>query len=114
MSVHFRAVELHPDLSCLWKLLGDACTAVTTVSPNRAQVLVPAPLAGLDCSTQGHMLNQAQTLKVGERYDPTQGHAQSSCHISVTSIQCSKNLLLSTVIAIIVCLLHVYLCQPSL
>uniref|UniRef100_A0A4W6G7G6 SKI3 subunit of superkiller complex n=1 Tax=Lates calcarifer TaxID=8187 RepID=A0A4W6G7G6_LATCA len=40
----FKAVELRPDLSCLWKLLGDACTAVSTVSPNRAQVLVPAPL----------------------------------------------------------------------
>uniref|UniRef100_A0A7N6FGT2 Tetratricopeptide repeat domain 37 n=1 Tax=Anabas testudineus TaxID=64144 RepID=A0A7N6FGT2_ANATE len=63
----FRAVELRPDLSCLWKLLGDACTAISAVSPNRAQVLVPAPLAGLDCSTQSHMLNQTQTLKVGER-----------------------------------------------
>ncbi|XP_040010998.1 tetratricopeptide repeat protein 37 [Xiphias gladius] len=63
----FTAVELRPDLSCLWKLLGDACTAVSTVSPNRAQVLVPAPLAGLDPNTQSHMLNQAQALKVGER-----------------------------------------------
>uniref|UniRef100_A0A4W6G8C9 SKI3 subunit of superkiller complex n=1 Tax=Lates calcarifer TaxID=8187 RepID=A0A4W6G8C9_LATCA len=63
----FKAVELRPDLSCLWKLLGDACTAVSTVSPNRAQVLVPAPLAGLDPNSQSHMLNQAQTLKVGER-----------------------------------------------
>ncbi|XP_038559572.1 tetratricopeptide repeat protein 37 [Micropterus salmoides] len=63
----FRAVELRPDLSCLWKLLGDACTAVSTVSPNRATVLVPALLAGLDPSTQSHKLNQAQTLKVGER-----------------------------------------------
>uniref|UniRef100_A0A673CHJ3 Tetratricopeptide repeat domain 37 n=1 Tax=Sphaeramia orbicularis TaxID=375764 RepID=A0A673CHJ3_9TELE len=44
----FRAVELRPDLSCLWKLLGDACTAVSIVSPSRAQVLVPALLAGLD------------------------------------------------------------------
>ncbi|KAG7258912.1 hypothetical protein CRUP_034673, partial [Coryphaenoides rupestris] len=42
----FRAVELRPDLSCLWKLLGDACTAVCTVSPNRARVLMPGPLAG--------------------------------------------------------------------
>uniref|UniRef100_A0A665SX81 Tetratricopeptide repeat domain 37 n=1 Tax=Echeneis naucrates TaxID=173247 RepID=A0A665SX81_ECHNA len=41
----FRAVQLRPDLSCLWKLLGDACTAVSTVSPSRAQVLVPGPLA---------------------------------------------------------------------
>uniref|UniRef100_A0A3Q3WEK4 Uncharacterized protein n=1 Tax=Mola mola TaxID=94237 RepID=A0A3Q3WEK4_MOLML len=63
----FRAVELRPDLSCLWKLLGDACTAVSTVSPNRAQVLVPAPLAGLDPNTQSQTLNQTQALKVGER-----------------------------------------------
>ncbi|XP_058492628.1 superkiller complex protein 3 [Solea solea] len=63
----FRAVELRPDLSCLWKLLGDACTAVSTVSSNRAQVLVPALLAGLDPNTQSHMQNQAQTLKIGER-----------------------------------------------
>ncbi|XP_022607239.1 tetratricopeptide repeat protein 37 [Seriola dumerili] len=62
----FRAVELRPDLSCLWKLLGDACTAVSTVSPNRAQVLVPALLAGLDPNSQSHMLNQVQMLKVGE------------------------------------------------
>lgn len=69
ISVPIRAVELRPDLSCLWKLLGDACTAVSNVSPNRAQVLMPAPLAGLDPNTKSHTLTQAQTLKVGERYD---------------------------------------------
>ncbi|XP_070689878.1 tetratricopeptide repeat protein 37 [Pempheris klunzingeri] len=63
----FRAVELRPDLSCLWKLLGDACSAVSTVSPNRAQVVVPALLVGVEPNTQSHTLNQAQTLKVGER-----------------------------------------------
>ncbi|XP_069034465.1 tetratricopeptide repeat protein 37 [Embiotoca jacksoni] len=63
----FRAARLRPDLSCLWKLLGDACTAVSTVSSTRAQVAVPALLAGLDPNTQSHLLNQAQTLKVGER-----------------------------------------------
>uniref|UniRef100_A0A672JP63 Tetratricopeptide repeat domain 37 n=1 Tax=Salarias fasciatus TaxID=181472 RepID=A0A672JP63_SALFA len=60
------AAQLRPDLSCLWKLLGDACTAVRIVSPNRAQVLVPASLAGLDPNAQNPSLNQAQTLKVGE------------------------------------------------
>uniref|UniRef100_A0A8C3AUP9 SKI3 subunit of superkiller complex n=1 Tax=Cyclopterus lumpus TaxID=8103 RepID=A0A8C3AUP9_CYCLU len=60
----FRAVEMRPDMSCLWKLLGDACTAVGTVTPNSVQVLVPAPLAGLDPNTQSHTLNQAQTLKM--------------------------------------------------
>lgn len=65
----FRAVELRPDLSCLWKLLGDACSAVSTVSPNRAQVLVPASMVGLDSKTQDQLLDQTQALKVGERYD---------------------------------------------
>ncbi|XP_077457540.1 tetratricopeptide repeat protein 37 isoform X2 [Stigmatopora argus] len=62
-----RAVQLRSDLSCLWKLLGDACSAVSLVSPERAQVQMPAALAGLDPKTQLHMLNQAQTLRVGER-----------------------------------------------
>ncbi|XP_054904748.1 SKI3 subunit of superkiller complex protein isoform X2 [Poeciliopsis prolifica] len=68
-SIHnlFRAVQLRPDLSCLWKLLGDACTAVRVVSPSRAQVVVPTLLSGFDSSTQDHMLTQAQTLKAGER-----------------------------------------------
>ncbi|XP_043965312.1 tetratricopeptide repeat protein 37 [Gambusia affinis] len=68
-SIHnlFRAVQLRPDLSCLWKLLGDACTAVRVVSPSRAQVVVPTLLSGFDSSTQDHVLNQAQTLKAGER-----------------------------------------------
>ncbi|KAK5613394.1 hypothetical protein CRENBAI_022565 [Crenichthys baileyi] len=63
----FRAVQLRPDLSCLWKLLGDACTAVRVVSPSRAQVVVPTLLTGFDCTTQDRMLNQAQTLKAGAR-----------------------------------------------
>ncbi|KAM3611589.1 uncharacterized protein V6R79_020889 [Siganus canaliculatus] len=63
----FRAAVLRPDLSCLWKLLGDACTAVSAVSLNRAQVVMPALLAGLDPSSQSKTLNQAETLKVGER-----------------------------------------------
>lgn len=83
ISVSIRAVELRPDLSCLWKLLGDACTAVSNVSPHRAQVLVPAPLAGLDPSTQNPKLNQAQALKVGERYE----HKQPS-ELTILSLLC--------------------------
>ncbi|KAL0979784.1 hypothetical protein UPYG_G00189630 [Umbra pygmaea] len=63
----FRAVELRPDLSCLWKLLGDACSAVSAVAPCRAGVLVPGALAGLQPSDKGHLLNQEHTLRVGER-----------------------------------------------
>lgn len=62
----FRAVKLRPDLSCLWKLLGDACSAVGTVSPNRAQVLMPALLCGFG-NEENQMVNQSQAIKVGER-----------------------------------------------
>ncbi|XP_061623240.1 tetratricopeptide repeat protein 37 isoform X1 [Phyllopteryx taeniolatus] len=63
----FKAAQLRSDLSCLWKLLGDACSAVSTVSLKRAQVHMPAALAGLDPQNQVHILNQTQTLRVGER-----------------------------------------------
>ncbi|XP_036383792.1 tetratricopeptide repeat protein 37 [Megalops cyprinoides] len=62
----FRAVQQRPDLSCLWKLLGDVCTSAHIVSPNRAVVLVPGLLSGLDPPDQNHSLNQTQILKLGE------------------------------------------------
>uniref|UniRef100_A0A673MFI9 Tetratricopeptide repeat protein 37-like n=1 Tax=Sinocyclocheilus rhinocerous TaxID=307959 RepID=A0A673MFI9_9TELE len=63
----FRALKQRPDLSCLWKLLGDACTTSRTVSPNRAKVLVPGALCGMDPLDQGHTLDQRQLLTLGER-----------------------------------------------
>ncbi|KTF78819.1 hypothetical protein cypCar_00026243 [Cyprinus carpio] len=63
----FRAVNQRPDLSCLWKLLGDACTTSRTVSPNRAKVLVPGALCGMDPPDQSHTLDQRQLLTLGER-----------------------------------------------
>ncbi|XP_064152615.1 tetratricopeptide repeat protein 37 [Anguilla rostrata] len=63
----FRALQLRPDLCCLWKLLGDVCTAAHAVSPGRARVLVPGPLAGMDPADQKHTLDQTQVLKLGER-----------------------------------------------
>uniref|UniRef100_A0A8C1WLE1 Tetratricopeptide repeat domain 37 n=1 Tax=Cyprinus carpio TaxID=7962 RepID=A0A8C1WLE1_CYPCA len=62
-----RAVNQRPDLSCLWKLLGDACTTSRTVSPNRAKVLVPGALCGMDPPDQSHTLDQRQLLTLGER-----------------------------------------------
>ncbi|CAM9116435.1 unnamed protein product [Lampetra planeri] len=45
LSIHFftptRAVEQRPDLSCLWKLLGDACTALSHEAFKIAQSLEP-------------------------------------------------------------------------
>ncbi|XP_051981305.1 tetratricopeptide repeat protein 37 [Xyrauchen texanus] len=63
----FRAVQQRPDLSCLWKLLGDACTTSRTVSPNRAKVLVPGALCGLEPPDQSQTLDQRQLLTLGER-----------------------------------------------
>ncbi|XP_076854203.1 tetratricopeptide repeat protein 37 isoform X2 [Brachyhypopomus gauderio] len=63
----FRAVQKRPDLSCLWKLLGDMCTTCSGVSPNRASVLVPGPLCGAEPHAQDQMLNQKQLLSLGER-----------------------------------------------
>ncbi|KAI2664424.1 Tetratricopeptide repeat protein 37 [Labeo rohita] len=63
----FRAVKQRPDLSCLWKLLGDACTTSRIVSPNRAKVLVPGALCGMDPPDQSQTLDQRQLLTLGER-----------------------------------------------
>ncbi|XP_030628701.1 tetratricopeptide repeat protein 37 [Chanos chanos] len=63
----FRAVQHRPDLSCLWKLLGDACTTTSSVSPNRAKVLVPGALAGAEPQNQNHTLEQTHLLRLGER-----------------------------------------------
>ncbi len=64
---HSRALKQRPDMSCLWKLLGDACTTSRTVSPNRAKVMVPGALCGMDPPDQGHTLDQRQLLTLGER-----------------------------------------------
>ncbi|XP_051518689.1 tetratricopeptide repeat protein 37 [Myxocyprinus asiaticus] len=63
----FRAVQQRPYLSCLWKLLGDACTTSKTVSPNRAKVLVPGALCGMEPPDQSHTLDQRSLITLGER-----------------------------------------------
>ncbi|KAI4898342.1 hypothetical protein NFI96_024562 [Prochilodus magdalenae] len=63
----FRAVLKRSDLSCLWKLLGDACTTCSTLSPNRVSALVPGALCGAEPADQDHKLDQTQLLTLGER-----------------------------------------------
>ncbi|MBN3316771.1 TTC37 protein, partial [Atractosteus spatula] len=63
----FRAAQLRPDLSCLWKLLGDACSAVHAVSPTRARIAVPGLLCGLAAGGQKHTLHKAAILSLGGR-----------------------------------------------
>ncbi|XP_046697752.1 tetratricopeptide repeat protein 37 isoform X2 [Silurus meridionalis] len=63
----FRAVQQRADLSCLWKLLGDACTKCSSVSPNRVCVLVPGALCGREPANKNHTLDQKPLLSLGER-----------------------------------------------
>uniref|UniRef100_A0A672MCS8 SKI3 subunit of superkiller complex n=1 Tax=Sinocyclocheilus grahami TaxID=75366 RepID=A0A672MCS8_SINGR len=74
----FRAVKQRPDLSCLWKLLGDACTTSRTVSPNRAKVLVPGALCGMDPPDQSHTLDQRQNI-LNYRTEGVKGYAYWVC-----------------------------------
>lgn len=67
-SCVYRAVQKRADLSCLWKLLGDACTKCSSVSPNRICVLVPGVLCGTEPSDKNHTLDQKQLLSLGERW----------------------------------------------
>ncbi|KAK1176552.1 tetratricopeptide repeat protein 37-like isoform X1 [Acipenser oxyrinchus oxyrinchus] len=63
----FRAVQHRPDLSCLWKLLGDACTTVHTVSPSRGSVTVWGPLSQRNPTSQKQTLNKFEVLSLGGR-----------------------------------------------
>lgn len=63
----FRAVQHRPDLSCLWKLLGDACTTVHTVSPSRGNVTVWGPLSQRNPTSQKQTLNKFEVLSLGGR-----------------------------------------------
>ena len=63
-----RGVQRRPDLSCLWKLLGDACSLSGTVAPERAHVLVPGALSGDGSPDQNHRLDQRTLLRLGERW----------------------------------------------
>ncbi|XP_041957097.1 tetratricopeptide repeat protein 37 isoform X1 [Alosa sapidissima] len=63
----FRGVQQRPDLSCLWKLLGNACSLSGSVAPERAHVMVPGALSGDSPSDQNHRLDQRTLLRLGER-----------------------------------------------
>ncbi|NWT45781.1 TTC37 protein, partial [Chroicocephalus maculipennis] len=60
-----RATKLRPDVSCLWKLLGDTCTSVHVISPTKVNVQVLGSLLGKDAGKE--MLKKSELLRLGGR-----------------------------------------------
>ncbi|KAM4638019.1 superkiller complex protein 3 isoform 1-T2 [Amazona ochrocephala] len=60
-----RATKQRPDVSCLWKLLGDSCTSVHVISPAKVNVQVLGSLLGKNAATQ--RLKKSELLILGGR-----------------------------------------------
>ncbi|XP_065512362.1 superkiller complex protein 3 isoform X2 [Caloenas nicobarica] len=60
-----RATKHRPDVSCLWKLLGDTCTSVHVISPTKVNVQVQGSLLGKNADKQ--MLEKSELLILGGR-----------------------------------------------
>ncbi|KAM4707819.1 superkiller complex protein 3 [Discoglossus pictus] len=60
-----RAVKHRPDLLCLWKLLGDACTCLHAVSPSKVKINVLGVLVGQNEGRK--LLDKFELLKLGGR-----------------------------------------------
>lgn len=63
--IDYRAAKHRPDVSCLWKLLGDTCTSVHVISPTKVKVQVQGCLVGKDADKQ--MLEKSELLILGGR-----------------------------------------------
>lgn len=74
-----RAVQHRPDVSCLWKLLGDACTSLHCVSPPKVNVRVLGFIVGQTVEKQ--MLSKNELLCLGGR-----------CYSRALKLQSSANL----------------------
>ncbi|XP_029428963.1 tetratricopeptide repeat protein 37 [Rhinatrema bivittatum] len=74
-----RAVQHRPDVSCLWKLLGDACTCLHIVSPSKVHIHVLGILVGE--KVDKWMLKKHELLKLGGR-----------CYGRALKLQSSANL----------------------
>ncbi|KAK2495591.1 hypothetical protein MC885_006993 [Smutsia gigantea] len=59
------ALQHRADVSCLWKLVGDACTSLYAVSPSKVNVNVLGVLLGQKEGKQ--VLNKNELLHLGER-----------------------------------------------
>ncbi|KAM6289370.1 superkiller complex protein 3 [Aegotheles albertisi] len=60
-----RATKNRPDVSCLWKLLGDTCTSVHIISPAKVKVQVLGPL--VDKNADKQVLKKSELLRLGGR-----------------------------------------------
>ncbi|KAM6392204.1 superkiller complex protein 3 isoform 2-T3 [Rhynochetos jubatus] len=60
-----RATKHRPDVSCLWKLLGDTCTSVHVISPAKVNIQVLGYLLGKNADKQ--MLTKLELLRLGGR-----------------------------------------------
>ncbi|XP_027564577.1 tetratricopeptide repeat protein 37 isoform X2 [Neopelma chrysocephalum] len=64
-----RAIKHCPDISCLWKLLGDTCTSVHVISPSKVHVQVLGSLlwGKMGQNTDKQMLKKNELLILGGR-----------------------------------------------
>ncbi|XP_072439260.1 superkiller complex protein 3 isoform X1 [Chiloscyllium punctatum] len=62
-----RAVQCRPDVSCLWKLIGDTCTVLHVLSPAKVNIRVSAILIGQDEKRNVHYLDKNELLRLGGR-----------------------------------------------
>ncbi|XP_013407175.1 tetratricopeptide repeat protein 37 isoform X1 [Lingula anatina] len=62
-----RAASFRPDLSCVWKLMGDACTLIHVVAAERVSMRVPGMLLEKGKSAESEHLSKAQVLTLGAR-----------------------------------------------
>ncbi|NWI14464.1 TTC37 protein, partial [Crypturellus soui] len=60
-----RAAKCRPDMSTLWKLLGDICTSVHVISPTKMKIQVPGSLLGKNADKQ--ILQKTELLSLGGR-----------------------------------------------
>ncbi|KFV14108.1 Tetratricopeptide repeat protein 37, partial [Pterocles gutturalis] len=60
-----RATKQRPDVSCLWKMLGDTCTSVHVISPAKVNVQVQGSLLGKNADKE--VLKKNELLRLGGR-----------------------------------------------
>nr|XP_056704629.1 SKI3 subunit of superkiller complex protein [Euleptes europaea] len=65
LSFLARAAKHRPEVSCLWKLLGDACSSVCVISPSKVNVRVLGFLIGQ--SVDKYVLKKSDLLSLGGR-----------------------------------------------